>query len=459
MIRSDQILNTVSMIQQENLDVRTLTMGINLMDCQDSNIDVCCRRIVAKIEDKAGRLVETCNAVGMEFGLPIVNKRLAVSPIADVAAGHDTAGFVAIAKALDQAARSVEVDFVGGYSAQVQKGAGDADARLIESLPEALLATEKVCASLNVASTRAGINMEVIGRLGGILRDIARNSAAQDGFACAKLVIFANQPEDNPFMAGAYHGHGEPETVLNVGVSGPGVVARALERRIQRDGAEHLGLGDLAEEIKQTSCRVTRCGELIGRAVARRMGIPFGIVDLSLAPTPKVGDSIGEILRILGVDAIGAPGSTACVALLNDAVKKGGAFASQTVGGLSGAFIPVCEDAALSAAVERGELSLEKLEAMTCVCSVGLDMIAVPGDTPADTLAAIIADEMAIGMINKKTTAVRLIPVPGKKAGDRVVFGGLFGESTIMPVPNVGASGRFIAFGGHIPAPIHSLNN
>jgi uncharacterized protein (UPF0210 family) len=459
MIRSDQILKTVGMIQHENLDVRTITMGINLLDCRHPTIDVCCRKIVAKIERCAGTLVETCNAVSTEFGLPIVNKRLAVSPVADIAAGHDPEGFVAVAKALDQAARSVCVDFVGGYSAQVQKGASAADEVLIETLPPALLSTTKVCASVNVASSRAGINMDVIGRLGHILRDLAAGSAAQDGFACAKLVIFANQPEDNPFMAGAYHGHGEPETVLNVGVSGPGVVARALERRIARDGAGDLDLGDLAEEIKQTSCRVTRCGELIGREVARRMSTRFGVVDLSLAPTPKVGDSVGEILQILGLDAIGAPGSTACVALLNDAVKKGGAFASQTVGGLSGAFIPVCEDAALSAAAERGELSLEKLEAMTAVCSVGLDMVALPGDTPPETLAALIADEMAIGVVNRKTTAVRFIPVPNKKAGERVVFGGLFGSSTIIPVPNVGKSGRFVRFGGHVPAPIHSLNN
>jgi len=459
MIRSDQILNTVSMIQNENLDVRTITMGINLLDCRHQSVDVCCRKIVTKIERCAGTLVDTCEAVSAEFGLPIVNKRIAVSPIADVAAGFDAAGFVAVAKALDQAARSVRIDFLGGYSAQVQKGASAADDILIESLPEAMLATQKVCASINVASSRAGINMKAIGRLGHILKEMANRSADQDGFACAKLVIFANQPEDNPFMAGAYHGHGEPEVVINVGVSGPGVVASALKRRIARDGAENLGLEDLAEEIKQTSCRVTRCGEIIGREIARRLNVPFGVVDLSLAPTPKVGDSIGEILQILGVDAVGAPGSTACVALLNDAVKKGGAFASQAVGGLSGAFIPVCEDAVLSAAAEAGELTLEKLEAMTCVCSVGLDMVALPGDPPAETLSALIADEMAIGMINKKTTAVRFIPVPGKKAGDKVQFGGLFGGGAIMAVPNAGKSKRFIDFGGHIPAPIHSLNN
>ena len=322
-----------------------------------------------------------------------------------------------------------------------------------------MLSTERVCASINVAHSRTGINMKAVGRLGEIMKVAAEGSKERDGFACAKLVVFANQPEDVPFMAGAYHGHGEPEAVINVGVSGPGVVCSALRRSIENSGAENLGLDDLAEIIKETSCRVTRCGELIGREVAVRMGIPFGIVDLSLAPTPKVGDSIGEILEILGLDAIGAPGSTACIALLNDAVKKGGAFASQSVGGLSGAFIPVLEDAALSQAALENKLSLEKLEAMTCVCSVGLDMIAVPGDTPAETLSAIIADEMAIGLINKKTTAVRIIPVPGKKAGDRVEFGGLFGGGPVMPVRNPGASARFIHFGGHIPAPIHSLNN
>ena len=459
MIRSDQILNTVSMIQHENLDVRTVTMGVNLLDCRHQDIAALCGRVVGKIEERAGALVAACDAVSTEYGVPIVNKRLAVSPVADLVAGGSAADFVTLAKALDQAAQSVGVDFIGGYSAQVQKGASAGDLTLMKALPAALLETEKLCASVNVASTRAGINMTAVGQLGRILQELAQGSADRDGFACAKLVVFANQPEDNPFMAGAFHGHGEPETVVNVGVSGPGVVARALERRIRRDGADALDLGDLAEEIKLTSCRVTRCGEIIGREVARCLQTPFGVVDLSLAPTPKVGDSIGEILQILGLDAVGAPGSTACVALLNDAVKKGGAFASQSVGGLSGAFIPVCEDAVLSAAVGRGELSIEKLEAMTCVCSVGLDMIAVPGATPPETLAALIADEMAIGMVNKKTTAVRLIPVPGKQAGERVVFGGLFGESTILAVPNVGRSGRFVNFGGRIPAPIHSLNN
>lgn len=458
-MRFDQIIHTVSMINKENLDVRTVTMGINLMDCRHQDAEAMCKKVIAKIEKCAGELVKTCNNVSTKYGIPIINKRLAVSPAADVAAGHGPEAFVALAKAMDQAARSVGVDFIGGYSAQVQKGSSEADEILMDSLPAAMLATAKVCSSINVASSRAGINMRAVGKLGRILLQIAEASRANDGFACAKLVIFANQPEDNPFMAGAYHGHGEPETVINVGVSGPGVVLRALQRRIESCGAENLGLDDLAEEIKQTSCRVTRCGELIGREVAKHLQTPFGIVDLSLAPTPKVGDSIGEILQILGLDAIGAPGSTACIAMLNDAVKKGGAFASQSVGGLSGAFIPVLEDSALADAVSRGELTLEKLEAMTCVCSVGLDMIAIPGDTPAETISALIADEMAIGMINKKTTAVRLIPVPGKKAGERVEFGGLFGGGTIIPVHNMGKSARFINFGGRIPAPIHSLNN
>ncbi len=459
MMRSDQIINTIDMVQRENLDVRTITMGINLLDCRHSDIDVMCSRVVSKIERLAGNLVDACEQIVTKYGVPIVNKRLAVSPAADVAAGHGSEGFIALAKAMDQAAHSVNVDFIGGYSAQVQKGASAADEILIDTLPDALLSTKKVCASINVGSSRAGINMNAVKRLGQILKTLAEGSREQDGFGCAKLVVFTNQPEDNPFMAGAYHGHGEPEVVINVGVSGPGVVRRALERRIERDGAENLGLDDLAEEIKQTSCRVTRCGELLGREVASRLGVPFGIVDLSLAPTPKVGDSIGEILFSLGLDAVGAPGSTACIAMLNDAVKKGGAFASQSVGGLSGAFIPVLEDSTLAAAAERDELSLEKLEAMTCVCSVGLDMIAVPGDTSAETLSAMIADEMAIGMINKKTTAVRFIPVPGKKAGERVEFGGLFGGGTIMPVRNQGKSARFINYAGHIPAPIHSLNN
>ncbi|MFW5803013.1 MAG: PFL family protein [Verrucomicrobiota bacterium] len=459
MIRAEQLLQTVGMVQNENLDVRTVTMGINLLDCVCHDQAEMCRRVKDKIRRLAGGLVDTCDAMGRKYGVPVVNKRLSVTPVADLCAGLAPGGCVAMAHALDDAAADVGVDLVGGYSAQVEGGASASDSALIESLAEALSTTEKICASINVATTRSGINMDVVGKLGPILLDAATRTASQGGFACAKLVVFANQPEDNPFMAGAVHGHGQPECVVHVGVSGPGVVARALERLIRRSGAENLGLDDLAEEIKKTSCRVTRTGEILGRDVAGRLGVPFGVVDLSLAPTPKVGDSIGEILELLGVDAVGSPGSTACVALLNDAVKKGGAFASQSVGGLSGAFIPVAEDSVLAGAVQRGHLSLEKLEAMTCVCSVGLDMVPIPGDTPAETISALIADEMAIGMVNRKTTAVRFIPVPGGAAGEEVNFGGLFGRSVIMAVPNPGKSGRFVRFGGRIPAPIHSLNN
>lgn len=459
MIRTDQILKTVCMIQNENLDVRAITLGLNLLDCRHQDLDTFCRRVLVKIEKYAGRLVETADAVSTKYGVPIVNKRLSVTPVSHLGAGHGSEGMVRLARTLDLAAKAVGIDFVGGYNAQMQKGASAADLELLAALPDVLCGTTKVCASVNLASTQAGINMDVVARCGTLLLEMARRSADRDGFACAKFVMFANQPEDNPFMAGAYHGHGESEAVINVGVSGPGVVARALERRIAAAGTERLGLDDLAEEIKQTSFRVTRSGEILGREIARALGIPFGVVDLSLAPTPKVGDSVGEILRILGVDAVGAPGSTALVAMLNDAVKKGGAFASQSVGGLSGAFIPVAEDAVLAEAAARGELSLEKLEAMTSVCSVGLDMVAVPGDTSAETLAAIVADEMAIGVINRKTTAVRIIPVPGKKAGEMAVFGGLFGETAILPVHNNGKSARFVRFGGRIPAPIHSLHN
>ena len=459
MIRSDQILKTVAMVQNENLDLRTVTLGINLLDCRRDSLAAMCKAVDAKIKRIAGNLMESCEEVSTRYGVPIVNRRLAVTPLADLGSGLEPEGFVKLAQVLDRAAAELGVDFVGGFTAQVQKGASAGDMALIEALPAALLSTERVCASINVASTQAGLNMDVVQRLGNTLRELAEGSKDRDGIGCAKLVIFANQPEDNPFMAGAYHGHGEPEAVINVGVSGPGVVARALERRIEADGIEKLGLDDLAEEIKRTSFRVTRCGEILGRDVARKMNVDFGVVDLSLAPTPAVGDSVGEILKILGVDAVGAPGSTACVALLNDAVKKGGAFASQTVGGLSGAFIPVCEDAVLAEAAARHELSLEKLEAMTSVCSVGLDMIAVPGDTPPATLAALIADEMMIGVINRKTTGVRVIPVPGKQAGDVAEFGGLLGAGPVMEVRNVGKSERFVAFGGRIPAPLRSLGN
>jgi uncharacterized protein len=459
MLRSDEILNTVDMIQAENLDVRAVTMGISLLDCHQADVAATCQAIQAKIQRYAARLVETCETISAEYAVPVVNKRLAVTPIALIGAGFDADGFVEIAHALDEAAAAVGVDFLGGFSADVANGITDGDRELIAAIPRALIGTQKVCSSINVGSTRYGINMDAIVLLGQTIKDLAEGSADQGGFAAAKFVVFTNQPDGNPFMAGAIHGLGQPEVAINVGVSGPGVIARALERKIAQAGSARLGLSELAEEIKRTAFRVTRAGELIGRQVAKALDVPFGVVDLSLAPTPKVGDSVGEIIRILGVDAIGAPGSTAIVALLNDAVKKGGTFASQSVGGLSGAFIPVCEDHALADAVRDGSLGMEKLEALTSVCSVGLDMIAIPGSVDAGTIAAIIADEMAIGMINGKTTAVRLIPVPGKAAGDFVSFGGLFGESAIAPVLNAGQSARFVAFGGKIPAPIHSLKN
>jgi len=459
MIRPEQILNTVDMIQKEHLDVRAVTMGIDLLDCHSDSPAATCRRIQAKIKQYAAKLVPTCNAIAEKYGVPVVNKRLAVTPIANVGAGFARPDFVAIARALDEVAIEIGVDFIGGFSANVENGMSRADRELIAAIPEALATTAKVCASVNTGSTRHGINMDAVVLLGQTIKALAAASADQHGFAAAKFVVFTNQPGDNPFMAGAVHGLGQHEVMINVGVSGPGVIARALERRLAQPDSHQLGLHDLADEIKQTAFRVTRSGELIGRQVAAALGVPFGVVDLSLAPTPNVGDSVGEILRILGVDEIGAPGSTAIVAMLNDAVKKGGSFASQSVGGLSGAFIPVCEDQELARAAGNQSLVLEKLEAMTSVCSVGLDMIAIPGEVDAATISAIIADEMAIGMINGKTTAVRLIPVPGKAAGDFVAFGGLFGESAIMRVRNAGKSARFVAFGGKIPAPIHSLRN
>ncbi len=457
MIRSDHILNTVDMIQKENLDVRAVTMGIDLLDCRSRNVAETCDLIRKKISKCAGKLKVTCDAISRKYGIPVVNKRIAVTPMASVGAGYNRDQFNLLAIALDEAASAVGVDFLGGFSANVENGMSNAARELILALPEALSTTGKVCGSVNVGSSKYGINMDALAMLGHAIKELAATSADTGGFAAAKLVVFCNQPEANPFMAGAIHGVGQHEVVINVGVSGPGVVARALERRLARN--DNPGLHDLAEEIKQTAFRVTRCGELIGRRVAAALEVPFGIVDVSLAPTPKVGDSVGEILRILGVDDIGAPGSTAIVAMLNDAVKKGGTFASQSAGGLSGAFIPVCEDAELARAVENNTLPLEKLEAMTAVCSVGLDMVAVPGSVDATTLSAIMADEMAIGMINHKTTAARIIPVPDKEAGDFVSFGGLFGESAILPVRNTGKSSRFIGFGGRIPAPINSLKN
>ena len=459
MIRSEQILDTVSMIQDDHLDVRTITMGIDLLDCRSDDINRTCEKVRAKIIRRAGALVATCEDVSQKYGIPVVNKRISITPAAHIGAGFDESGFVRLAHTLDDAAKTVGVDFLGGFSAKVEGGMGPADEALIRSLPQALSETERVCGSVNVGTTREGINMDAIALVSEMIHGLAHNSADNGGFAAAKLVVFTNQPPNNPFMAGAIHGIGQHEVVINVGVSGPGVIARALHRRTAEVNGTPVQLHDLADEIKRAAFRVTRCGELIGRRVADLLNVPFGVVDLSLAPTPRVGDSVGEIIQLLGVDAIGAPGTTAIVALLNDAVKKGGAFASQSVGGLSGAFIPVCEDKALADAAANGSLVIEKLEAVTSVCSVGLDMVAIAGSVDATTLAALIADEMVIGMINNKTTATRIIPVPGKEAGDFVSFGGLFGESVILPVGNVGQSGRFVGFGGKIPAPIHSLRN
>ncbi len=455
MLRTEDILMTLRMFQDENCDVRTVTMGIQLHDCADPDLEACCDKARRKIRRLAGRLVEEGKQVSAQYGIPIVNFRISITPVAWWAAHHDAGGLVEIAKALDEVARETGVDFVGGFSAFVEKGETRADRELILALPEALGCSSRVCGSLNVASSRAGINMDAVLAVSRSIRALAQRTASEDGFGCAKLVVFANMPDDNPFMAGAVHGAGEAECVINVGVSGPGVVKRAVERLRGTESA--FDLGDIAEEIKCTAYRVTRIGELIGNALADRLQVPFGIVDLSLAPTPRIGDSVGEILQMMGIDRIGAAGTTAAVALLTDAVKKGGAFASSSVGGLSGAFIPVSEDAVLEQAAACGDLSLEKLEAMTSICSVGLDMAAIPGDTSAETIAGIIADECAIGVMNHKTTACRLIPVPGKQPGDEAEFGGLFGTAPVMPVREGGEN--FIRFGGRIPAPIHALRN
>ncbi|MFO7496991.1 MAG: PFL family protein [Desulfobacterales bacterium] len=457
MLSHQEIISTLEMLKNEHLDVRTVTLGINLFDCASHDLATLQTRIRDKIGRIAEALVPICDQIGDKYGIPIVNKRIAVSPIAVVCAPMGPDGMVAIARTLDECARSMNVDFIGGFSALVEKGIAAGDRALIAAIPEALTETERVCASVNVASTKAGINMDAVLLMGRAIKAAAERTAERDGLACAKLCVFANIPQDVPFMAGAYLGIGEPDSVINVGVSGPGVVRKAVDRAL----AAHpdLDLGQLSDLIKRTACKVTRVGELIGREVADHLKIRFGVVDLSLAPTPNVGDSVGEIFQSLGLLAIGVPGTTAALALLNDAVKKGGAFASSHVGGLSGAFIPVSEDLNISDAVAAGHLSLEKLEAITSVCSVGLDMVALPGDTSAETLSAIIADEMAIGVINKKTTATRLIPVPGKKAGDRAYFGGLLGESVIMAVNNAAGGNAFIRHGGRIPAPIQSLTN
>ena len=457
MLRTEEILSTLEMLHSEHLDVRTVTLALNVDDCSATSIETLCRKLYDKVTHRAGRLVETCDHIGGKYGIPVTNKRIAISPVSKLLAGHGKSAALKIAQTLDSAAEKCGVDLVGGFSALVQKGITTGDEIVIESLPEVLSNTQRVCSAINVASRKAGINMDAVQRMGCIIPKIAHATKDQNGFGAAKLVVFANIPEDNPFMAGASMGAGEPEAAVNIGVSGPGVICSALNRRIKT--GENLTLGDLAEEIKITSFRVTRVGELIGREVAKELGITFGIVDLSLAPTPTVGDSVGEIIKVLGIEHVGAPGSTAAIAMLNDAVKKGGAFASSSVGGMSGAFIPVSEDSTLADAVEKGHLVIEKLEAMTAVCSVGLDMIAVPGDIDPGTIAAIIADEMAIGVINNKTTAVRLIPVPGAKVGDRVDFGGLFGAAPIMEIRNMGVSDKFVNFGGRIPAPIQSLGN
>ena len=456
MLTEREVTSTLNMLRNEHLDVRTVTLGISLFDCASHDFDVFAYRVRAKIKRYAANLVHVCNDVGERFGIPVVNKRLSVSPIGVVGASFNRAQMVKACQVLDEAAKNAGVDFLGGFGALVEKGITPGERALIESLPEALSTTDRVCSSINVASSRAGINMDAVALMGEQILRVADATRDRDGIGCAKLVVFANIPQDVPFMAGAYLGVGEPDVVINVGVSGPGVVKKAIDRAMDKGGV--VTLSEVAEVIKSTAYKVTRVGEIIGQEVAKRLDVPFGVADLSLAPTPAVGDSVGEIFQSVGLSSIGAPGSTAVLAMLNDAVKKGGAFASSHVGGLSGAFIPVSEDSSIEAATQSGALTFEKLEALTSVCSVGLDMIAIPGDTPAATISGIIADEMAIGMINSKTTAVRLVPVPGKTVGERACFGGLLGEAAIIRVPG-GDATRFIRLGGRIPAPIHSLKN
>ena len=454
MINIFEVNETNKMIEQENLDVRTITMGISLMDCIDSNLEEVNRKVYEKITTKAKDLVATGEAIEVEYGIPIVNKRISVTPIALVggAACKKPEDFVTLAKTLDRAAHEVGVNFIGGYSALVSKGMTPAEELLIRSIPEVLANTERVCSSINVGSTKTGINMDAVKLVGEIVVETAKATADQDSLGCAKLVVFCNAPDDNPFMAGAFHGVTEADTIINVGVSGPGVVKTALEKVRGAD------FGTLCETIKKTAFKVTRVGQLVAQEASARLGVPFGIIDLSLAPTPAVGDSVADILHEIGVEYAGAPGTTAALALLNDQVKKGGVMASSAVGGLSGAFIPVSEDQGMIDSVHAGALTLEKLEAMTCVCSVGLDMIAIPGDTSAATISGIIADEAAIGMVNQKTTAVRVIPVIGKGVGEIAQFGGLLGYAPIMPV-NKFSCEAFVNRGGRIPAPIHSFKN
>lgn len=454
MINILEVFETNKMIEQENLDVRTITLGISLLDCADSNLDVVNEKIYKKITETAKDLLKVGKDIEREYGIPIVNKRISVTPIALVgaAACNSTKDFVSIAKTLDRAAKQVGVNFIGGYSALVSKGMTKADEYLIESIPEALAVTDRVCSSVNLGSSKTGINMDAVKLMGEIILQAAEYTKEIDSIGCAKLVVFCNAPDDNPFMAGAFHGVTESDAIINVGVSGPGVVKTALE------SVKGADFGTLCETIKRTAFKITRVGQLVAQEASKRLGIPFGIIDLSLAPTPAIGDSIAEIFEVMGLERAGAPGTTAALALLNDQVKKGGVMASSYVGGLSGAFIPVSEDQSMIDAVLAGALTLEKLEAMTCVCSVGLDMIAIPGDTKATTISGIIADEMAIGMINQKTTAVRIIPVIGKKVGDMAEFGGLLGYAPIMSV-NQFSCDDFINRGGRIPAPIHSFKN
>ena len=454
MLETRDILETISMIQDENLDIRTVTMGISLLDCIDSDIDKACSRVYEKITTKAKNLVPVCEEIEKELGIPIINKRISVTPIAMIAAACRSKEVVKFAITLEKAAREVGVNFIGGYSALVQKGFAAGDKELIESIPEALSITDHICSSVNIGSTKTGLNMDAIAMMGNVVRKSAELTADRQCIGAAKLVVFCNAPEDNPFMAGAFHGPGEPDCVINVGVSGPGVVRAALAR----PEAQGLDLSGVADLIKRTAFKITRMGQLVAQRASQRLGVQFGIIDLSLAPTPAVGDSVAHILEEIGLESVGACGTTACLAMLNDAVKKGGVMASSHVGGLSGAFIPVTEDAGMIDAARSGALTIEKLEAMTAVCSVGLDMINIPGDTPAEVISAIIADEAAIGMVNSKTTAVRVIPAIGLKVGEELNFGGLLGSGPVMPVSKYSPL-KFISRGGRIPAPLQSLKN
>lgn len=448
----NEVIETISTVGVETFDIRTITCGINLGSCADSDVNKCAQKVYDKVTTVAKELVPTARQIEKKFGVPIVNKRVSVTPIAHLASAFTEPTAVPVAIALDNAAKELGIDYIAGFSAQIQKGFSRGDQILVNSIPDALCSTERVCSSVNVGTSKNGINMDGVYRMAEIIKEAAERSKEQNGLACAKLVVFCNSVEDNPFIAGAYHGNGEADAILNVGISGPGVVRAALEN------SERLSMGELSELIKKTSFKITRVGELVGREASKIMGIPFGIIDLSLAPTPAIGDSISDILELMGLERTGCHGTTAALAMLNDAVKKGGVMAATYAGGLSGAFIPVTEDAGMCRAVEEGALNIQKLEAMTCVCSVGLDMVAIPGDTSVAVIAGIIADEAAIGMVNNKTTACRLLPVPGMVAGDIVDFGGLLGKGPIMEVSKESPK-VFVRRGGRMPAPIHSMKN